>query len=242
MRRSNKYPGMYPKPGILSYLREQNHVTQAELAAYLSKAIDEKYDYKVRSQLISLWETGKRPVPERYYEPLMDYYGVSLEYLCGMTDNPLGFESDKKNTSFSTSHENEPIKINDLHNYNGLPVFVVFKDYEHKAQWGILDETNMRIVFASFTLSLVRLSTPKVKIYPAKPAFIGTSAPKSKSLALANARQHEQVYIKMTTSDTEVHALYDGWYKKNETDTGFINSSGLVLPYSGYGLSYVAYS
>ena len=27
MRRSNKYPGMYPKPGILSYLREQNHVT-----------------------------------------------------------------------------------------------------------------------------------------------------------------------------------------------------------------------
>ncbi len=94
-----------------------------------------------------------------------------------------------------------------------------------------------------FTLSLVRLSTPKVKIYPAKPAFIGTSAPKSKSLALANnARQHEQVYIKMTTSDTEVHALYDGWYKKNETDTGFINSSGLVLPYSGYGLSYVAYS
>ena len=49
MRRSNKYPGMYPKPGILSYLREQNHVTQAELAAYLSKAIDEKYDYKVRS-------------------------------------------------------------------------------------------------------------------------------------------------------------------------------------------------
>ena len=48
MRRSNKYPGMYPKPGILSYLREQNHVTQAELAAYLSKAIDEKYDYKVQ--------------------------------------------------------------------------------------------------------------------------------------------------------------------------------------------------
>ena len=102
----------------------------------------------------------------------------------------------KKNTSFSTSHENEPIKINDLHNYNGLPRFVVFKDYEHKAQWGILDETNMRIVFASFTLSLVRLSTPKVKIYPAKPAFIGTSAPKSKSLALANARQHEQFISK----------------------------------------------
>jgi len=33
-----------------------------------------------------------------------------------------------------------------------------------------------------------------------------------------------------------------GFVKKNETDTGFINSSGLVLPYSGYGLSYVAYS
>lgn len=242
MRRSNKYPGMYPKPGILSYLREQNHITQAELADYLSKAIDEKYDYKVQSQLISLWETGRRPVPEKYYEPLMNYYGVSLEYLCGMTDDPLGNDPDMKDTPFSASYENEPIKSNDFHNYNRLPVFVVFKDYEHKAQWGILDATNMRIVFTSFTLSLVRLSTSKVKIYPTKPAYIGVPAPESNSLALGTARQHEQVYIKMTTSDSEVHALYDGWYKKNETDSGFINSSGLVLPYSGYGLSYVAYS
>lgn len=242
MRRSNKYPGMYPKPGILSYLREQNHITQAELADYLSKAIDEKYDYKVQSQLISLWETGRRPVPEKYYEPLMNYYDVSLEYLCGMTDDPLGNEPDMKDTPFSASYENEPIKSNDLHNYNGLPVFVVFKDYEHKAQWGILDAANMRIAFASFTFPLVRHSTPKVKIYPAKPVYIGVPAPGSKSLALSAARQHEQVYIKMTTSDSEVHALYDGWYKKNETDSGFINSSGLVLPYSGYGLSYVAYS
>lgn len=242
MRRSNKYPGMYPKPGILSYLREQNNITQGELAAYLSKAIDEKYDYKVRAQLVSLWETGKRPVPERYYEPLMDYYGVTLEYLCGMTDNPLGNESEEKDASFSSLYENEPININYIHNYNGLPIYVVFKDYEHKAQWGIVDEANMRIVFAGFTLSLVRLPTSKVMIYPAKPTFIGVPAPKSISLPLANALQHEQVYIKMTTSDPEVHALYDGWYKKNETDTGFINSSGLVLPYSGYGLSYVAYS
>lgn len=242
MRRSNKYPGMYLKPGILSYLREQNNVTQAELADYLSKAIDQKYDYKVRSQLISLWETGRRPVPERYYKPLMDYYGVSLEYLCGMTDDPLGNESDGKDTSFSALYENEPIKTNDLHSYNGLPVFVVFRNFEHKAQWGILDETNMRVVFAHFTMSLIRYTTPKVDIYPMKPEYIGVPTEQVSALSLGSALNHERIYIRMTTSDKEVHALYDGWYKKNETDTGFINSSGLVLPYSGYGLSYVAYS
>ena len=62
----------------LKYLREQKKISQLKLAM----------DLNMSQNSISRYETGER---EADYETLVkfaDYFGVSLDYLFGRTDNP----------------------------------------------------------------------------------------------------------------------------------------------------------
>ena len=62
----------------LKYLREQKQISQLKLAM----------DLNMSQNSISRYETGER---EADYETLVkfaDYFGVSLDYLFGRTDNP----------------------------------------------------------------------------------------------------------------------------------------------------------
>ena len=62
----------------IKYLRQQKNISQLKLAM----------DLNTSQNSISRYETGER---EADYETLLkiaDYFGVSLDYLFGRTDNP----------------------------------------------------------------------------------------------------------------------------------------------------------
>ena len=58
-------------------LREDNDLTQQEIAAYLH----------CDQSLYSKYERGERDLPLDYFIKLRQYYKVSLDYLAGLTDD-----------------------------------------------------------------------------------------------------------------------------------------------------------
>ena len=63
-------------------LREDNDLTQKEVAAYLG--IDQR--------TYSNYETEKRSMPMEQYRSLAIFYKTSVDYLVGLTDCPVPYE------------------------------------------------------------------------------------------------------------------------------------------------------
>ena len=59
-------------------LREDNDKTQQEIENYLGMKQPQYYRY----------ETGSRDIPLDILIKLADFYGVSVDYILGRTDNP----------------------------------------------------------------------------------------------------------------------------------------------------------
>lgn len=59
-------------------LREDRDLTQQEIAKILH----------CDQSLYSKYERGERPIPVELLLQLADFYGVSVDYLLGRTDNP----------------------------------------------------------------------------------------------------------------------------------------------------------
>lgn len=60
-------------------LREDNDLTQKQVSSVLM----------CDQSLYSKYERGEREIPLALVVSLADYYGVSVDYLIGRTDNPL---------------------------------------------------------------------------------------------------------------------------------------------------------
>ncbi len=61
----------------LKDLREDNDLTQREVAAYL----------KTTQQVYSRYENGLNEIPIRHIIALSNFYNVSCDYILGQTDN-----------------------------------------------------------------------------------------------------------------------------------------------------------
>ena len=61
-------------------LREDNEVKQSEIARLL----------QTTQQTYSLWERGDREIPLHHMITLARYYGVSVDYIVGLTNNKKG--------------------------------------------------------------------------------------------------------------------------------------------------------
>ncbi len=59
-------------------LREDNDKTQAEIAVLL----------KTTQPQYARYESGERELPMRHFITLARYYGVSLDYLAGLSEQP----------------------------------------------------------------------------------------------------------------------------------------------------------
>lgn len=59
-------------------LREDHDKTQTDIAAYLHITQPQYYRY----------ESGQRDIPTEHLILLADYYGVSVDYILGRTNNP----------------------------------------------------------------------------------------------------------------------------------------------------------
>ena len=66
----------------LKDLREDKDLVQKEVAALLN--IDQR--------VYSNYETGKREIPTRFLIVLAKFYGTSVDYILGLTDNPKPYK------------------------------------------------------------------------------------------------------------------------------------------------------
>lgn len=64
-------------------LREKRHLTQKELAEILEMQLTQYRRY----------ENGERPVPFDFVVKLADFYGVSLDYIAGRTNEHAAEEN-----------------------------------------------------------------------------------------------------------------------------------------------------
>jgi len=67
----------------LKDLREDKDLVQKEVAAVLN--IDQR--------VYSNYETGKREIPTRLLVILAKFYGTSVDYILGLTDNPKPYNN-----------------------------------------------------------------------------------------------------------------------------------------------------
>ncbi|MBR5818233.1 MAG: helix-turn-helix transcriptional regulator [Clostridia bacterium] len=59
-------------------LREDGDKTQTDIAGLLG----------VSRQQYGRWETGAQEIPLHHAVTLAKYYGISMDYICGITDTP----------------------------------------------------------------------------------------------------------------------------------------------------------
>ncbi len=59
-------------------MREDHDKTQAQIAEILG----------TRQQQYARWESGQWQMPIEHYKTLARYYNVSVDYLCGLLDQP----------------------------------------------------------------------------------------------------------------------------------------------------------
>ena len=89
----------------LKDIREDNEKTQTEIAEYL----------KISQQYYSQYELDKIDMPIRHYKKLASLYNVSIDYLCGLTQEPKTLSGEKyriKTVAIQGNINGGNIKIN----------------------------------------------------------------------------------------------------------------------------------
>ena len=226
-------------PARIALLREKNSWSQVEFGRKLAEEANHLPIFSIST--VSTWETGRRPLPTQYVEPLCHLCDVSKAWLLGLTDDPLKTEADVAST------EDESLKMQipweNLFKYDKQPVFVEFLNYQYVSSWGIYDALNKRIVFMDRIIAVDEALFKHANIYTKQPEYSTTiGAEGRKQLELSKVLKQEWVYIVMNSPSKEIRSIYNGWYRHNEDRSCLINAIGLTLPYSGYGISYSAYS
>lgn len=220
----------------ISALRIKNNMTQQELGITVSELSKRDTLYTVSA--VSAWECGRRMPTEGTFKILASVFGVSIAYLKGLSDDPLG---EAETSSTINPNENAEIHAVELDKdllplYDGKPVFVSFNNYEHKDQWFIYNVTKDTLIGSEFTINS---SDPSIKrVFSFDPYLTDLGKCLSiKDLLICKT----SVYVSMKSPDRQICSLYNGWYHNNENNTALINKDGLSLPYEGLNNSYVAF-
>ncbi len=224
---------IYQLGGRLALLRKEKGMSQAEFGKEF--ALFSGLSKPVLIPTISSWEQNHRQPTMSTIVQLALFFGVSCDYLFGITDDRTSDASDdkKQNITKLTAHD-VPIKQNLLINYDGCPVFVMFKNSEHLNQWGILNYEKKVVRCKDFDVSL----TVKLELYPASD-FPGV---RTKIMNLEQLLATNVVYIKMKTSDPAVEAFYNGRYQHNSNKTFLVKlDNNTPLSYTGMDVCYTAF-
>ncbi len=225
---------IYQLGGRLALLRKERGLSQAEFGKEFAIFCGQSKPLIIPT--ISSWEQNHRQPTMSTTVQLALFYGVSCDYLFGITDNRDGDASDSKknNSLLKLSAHDVPIKPNLLINYDGCPVFIKFINSEHLNQWGILNYENKVIRCKDFDVSL----TVKLELYPASD-FPGV---RTRIMNLEQLLATNVVYIKMKTSDPAVEAFYNGRYQHNSSRTFLIKlDNNTPLSYTGLDVCYTAF-
>lgn len=225
-------------PSILISLREEYNMTQQDFVDRIYEFSGE--EISLTKANVSLWETGRRPVPYYLHKIIAKVFNVTTTYLYGLTDDP---KNDKPiPAKLSNRSSDKEIPIDKLRLYHGLPVFVAFTNFQAENGWALYDKRLNALVFTDNKLELNSQNLKAIKLYEMRPEYLCDYSVSSKMLQLSEAIKKNRVYIKMRTDNESICNIYDGFYRNNENYTAFISQTGLVLPYDGVGISYNIYS
>lgn len=218
----------------ITLLRNERNLSQEQLASMLSELTTREKPYS--TQLISSWESGRRPPTEKMITLLSHFFGVTEEYIRGVSDNPDTTESAKD------SNAGIEVELSELGNFDGRPVFVAFKNLSHKDQFAIVNTSRKVLIMRD---GMLPYANPDIRaIYASEPDYAyfmskGGHYPLDMNTLLNN--KNNLFFVEMISSDPVVQGQYNGWYRRNSNNTALINSIGLVLPFDGLGISYNAY-
>lgn len=240
-------------PSRIAQVRTEHGLTQTDLR----EAFNTNYrDSNISLSAVSMWERGRRPVGDKYLDMYVDYFNVSKAFLLGYTDDRNEHLTDEQIDAilagtYTNETDDDSVKEvlwKDLFRFNNLPLYVEYPTFQNPNGWCIYDHTGERLVFIDRVESVGpamqnRSRKGEIKFYAMSPVYASVYADnKKKPLELLKVRNKQRVYVRMISPNPVVRAMYDGWYKHNETKTALIKSNGLVLPYEGIGISYNAFS
>lgn len=78
----------------LKELREKENKTQSQLALAITDNFSgEKEPYSVSRRTLQYWESGEREINQKNAQKLAEYFGVSVPYLLGYSDEIMTFSS-----------------------------------------------------------------------------------------------------------------------------------------------------
>lgn len=232
-------------------LRADNGWSQEELANKLGETLD--LEEPMKALTISSYETGKRLPTLSTLLGLSKIFDVSVDYLLGsdvketQKDIIKAISSDE-NTKSNPLEIEYDIKIaaRDYEKYHGMPVFVKANEETtlFNPRWGLLDYYENKVLFAggeSITIS------KDYNLFRVKPSI--TSILETYGIYAYNLGQLMQlstdtfVYVQLINADAETRGKFDGYYRHTSKKDCLINSTnGCTLPYTGLGISYMAYN
>ena len=228
----------------LASLRNSHKLTQKELAEAISEQM--VLEEEISSLTISSYECGRRYPSILTLIAFAEYFEVSLDWLVGISP-----DASIKNTKKEEISDQEFLKIDydleirpqDLVNYNKEPVYVKGKGGANfKGRWGILDytEEHQWVLFADGFLQL----PAKVSFYRARPVAAERMAEMNIHPLSYTALAKEGIaYLVPLTTDYATAEWLRGYYTFDKKNSVMVNKeNGTVLPLTGLGKSYVAYS
>lgn len=212
-------------PSALKQAREEKHYDQVSFGELLSKKIGLKQP--VAAAAISMWECGKRYVPTKYIDAICDILEIKREDL---VKQPTSRANDDM---FSV-----PWSQIDL--YDNKPLYLHFENYDFPDSWAIVDTVKRRFVFKDKVMPFPN-QFQGILLMSLEPTQNIPDDVSQNALSLAGIMKEVMIYVTMKTSDKTVQTMYNGWYHHNENKSALINSNGLVLPYEGINVSYIAH-
>lgn len=234
----------------LTQLRKKNNYTQKQVITMLSEMTPATRQTRLSDSVVSQWEKGARTPAFDMLNLLAKLYQVTPDYIMGATDDPQG-HSDKsidykayRNMQPVSKTDNDitEIPMSEINLFDGFPVFIYFKNLQHSDQWGIVNFSKKAFILRN---GLLDINDPSIlKICTDKLAYRGrvtncSNTPLDYSRLLTTTGT---VWVEVTSPDTQVQSLYNGWYKHNENKSCLVNALGLALPYEGVRISYNAYT
>lgn len=237
----NKYANeenSYKRMNILGYrlmkLRQERNWTQADMAQKISIFLANE---PLSNLSISAYENGRRLPSIQVLIAMAQLFEVSVDYLVGH-DVVTTDRADKLNTQTVYPQIDTKIRVQEYENFDGLPVYVKGKDVLVAERWGILDYPGKRVVFPDGELEINK----SVELYRGTMLEFPAPFTDLKPLNLGKMLGAKMVFIVPRTSDPVAKEKYRGHYKHNEDHSCLINvQNGLLLPYTGLNISYIAY-
>lgn len=218
----------------LAALRKEKGWNQKDFAEQFAEFCGSAQEYGI--SVVSAWEQNHRAPTMRNIVSLAQFYGVSIDFLFGLTDQRRSEGSLEKRhyAKELADHAELPISDPDLVKYNGQPVFVKFRNASHINQWGILDTNNGRVVCKDFIVSL----SVYVELYP----YTAPAPVRTKFLNFQQLMNADYIWIEMITKDPVVSEHYNGRYQHSEDKKFLVKmENGITLPYTGFDVSFNAF-